>query len=462
MFLTGDLSAPNSRAHQRFGVSKRFLRMQFYASLMMIDALCIILSFCLVGRFSHGIWFHPECVKIIAMVLPIYFGVAINANSYSLRALTSPGASGVQAVMHMLFSMLAVLSVLYFADAKTGPSRTYFALGVIASITALSLTRHPFARYVRHTANGALTNDLLICDGVAIDGDKHIQMIDAQEAHLQPDLNDPHMLNRLGRWLHGFDRVIIACPAERQTVWRLLLQGANIQGEIIIPGFDLTGVLGVGHFEGRTTQLVSKGPLSMSNRFKKRVFDVALTAPALVLLFPLMILIAIAIKLETPGPIFFRQDRVGRGNRLFKILKFRSMRTDLTDHSGSVSANRDDKRITKVGAIIRRTSIDELPQLINVLLGDMSLVGPRPHALGSTAGNKLFWEISQLYWCRHSLKPGITGLAQIRGFRGATTQAVDLENRLQADLEYIEHWSFMREILILLGTLRVVVHKNAY
>src|SRR3546814_9616762 len=111
---------------------------------------------------------------------------------------------------------------------------------------------------------------------------------------------------------------------------------------------------------------------------------------------------------------------MGRGNRIFRILKFRSMRVEATDANGARSASRDDDRITRVGKFIRATSIDELPQLINVLSGEMSLVGPRPHALGSTAGNELFWRVDRPYWHRHALKTGITGLAQIRGFRRAT------------------------------------------
>jgi polysaccharide biosynthesis protein PslA len=127
-----------------------------------------------------------------------------------------------------------------------------------------------------------------------------------------------------------------------------------------------------------------------------------------------------------------------------------------------VSTQREDPRITRVGQFIRRTSIDELPQLLNVLWGDMSLVGPRPHALGSLAGDSLFWEVTNAYWIRHALKPGITGLAQIRGFRGSTETVEALERRVRADLEYVSNWSIAQDMLILLRTARVLVHKNAY
>jgi lipopolysaccharide/colanic/teichoic acid biosynthesis glycosyltransferase len=154
--------------------------------------------------------------------------------------------------------------------------------------------------------------------------------------------------------------------------------------------------------------------------------------------------------------------RVGAGNRQFKILKFRSMRLENSDSDGNVSTRRNDHRITRIGAFIRRTSIDELPQLFNVIRSEMSMVGPRPHALGSLAGENLFWEVTQTYWIRHALKPGITGLAQVRGFRGSTDTAEDLEHRVRADLEYVSTWSLTQDILILLRTARVLVHRNAY
>jgi lipopolysaccharide/colanic/teichoic acid biosynthesis glycosyltransferase len=194
----------------------------------------------------------------------------------------------------------------------------------------------------------------------------------------------------------------------------------------------------------------------------KRVFDVMLAGGALVVLMPVWILIAISVKVDSPGPIFFSQIRIGRSNQMFRLMKFRSMRVDGSDGAGARSTSRDDDRITRVGKIIRSTSIDELPQLLNVLKGDMSIVGPRPHALGSRAAEKLFWEVDERYWHRHAAKPGLTGLAQVRGYRGATLYEDDLRNRLQADLEYLEHWSIWRDIKIILLTFRVLLHRNAF
>jgi lipopolysaccharide/colanic/teichoic acid biosynthesis glycosyltransferase len=147
---------------------------------------------------------------------------------------------------------------------------------------------------------------------------------------------------------------------------------------------------------------------------------------------------------------------------LFNLLKFRSMRVAESDSAGAHSTQREDARVTRVGRFIRATSLDELPQLLNVLHGDMSLVGPRPHALGSLAGIELFWDVDRRYWHRHTLKPGITGLAQVRGHRGATLQREDLILRLQSDFEYSERWSLWRDIAILFATVKVIVHRNAF
>jgi len=147
---------------------------------------------------------------------------------------------------------------------------------------------------------------------------------------------------------------------------------------------------------------------------------------------------------------------------MFTMLKFRTMRCEAADGDGVRSVSKDDARLTRVGRILRRTSLDELPQLINVLKGEMSIVGPRPHALGTRAGNLLLWAVAERYWDRHAIKPGLTGLAQVRGLRGATTTSSALMARLQADFEYIAGWHIGRDILIMLRTLGVLVHPNAF
>src|SRR3546814_870841 len=221
------------------------------------------------------------------------------------------------------------------------------------------------------------------------------------------------MLDRLGTVLQDYDRVTIVCAPERKVEWARALKGVNILGEIVMPEIAELGPLTARQVGGVTTLVVSWGPLNRANRVKKRALDLAVTIPALVALAPLLALVAIAIKLDSPGPVFFRQERMGRGKRIFRILKFRSMRVEATDANGARSASRDDDRITRVGKFIRATSIDELPQLINVLSGEMSLVGPRPHALGSTDGNELISGVKRLSCHRNAHKTDITGPAPI-------------------------------------------------
>ena len=242
----------------------------------------------------------------------------------------------------------------------------------------------------------------------------------------------------------------------------MMLKGANVDGEVLDDEVARLGAQGARVVGKHGLLLVSAGPLGMRDRAIKRLFDVTFAGSAIIALSPLLIAVALAVKLQDGGPVFFMQKRMGRGNRFFNMYKFRSMTQSLCDKDGNQSASKNDQRITRVGRFIRGTSIDELPQLFNVLLGDMSLVGPRPHATGSLAGDKLFWEVDLRYWQRHCLKPGLSGLAQIRGYRGATDHESDLVNRLQSDLEYLEGWTIMRDIKIIFLTLRVLVHDRAF
>lgn len=204
-------------------------------------------------------------------------------------------------------------------------------------------------------------------------------------------------------------------------------------------------------------------PISGTDAIVKRAEDLFLTGLALLFIWPVMLIAAIAVKLDSPGPIFFRQPREGFNNRPFRVWKFRSMTHDRCETDGIQQATRGDKRVTRVGRILRATSIDELPQLFNVITGDMSLVGPRPHAPSTRAGGRLFHEVVQTYAARHKVKPGITGWAQACGWRGETDTEEKLVKRLEHDLYYIENWSVAFDIYILFRTaISVVVSRNAF
>jgi Undecaprenyl-phosphate glucose phosphotransferase len=201
-------------------------------------------------------------------------------------------------------------------------------------------------------------------------------------------------------------------------------------------------------------------PISDWNLVFKWVFDKAVALFALLLLSPVMIVTAIAIKLESRGPVLFRQKRHGFNNRLIEIYKFRSMYTDRSDSNASKLVTKDDPRVTRVGRFIRKASIDELPQLFNVLKGELSIVGPRPHALEAKAANKLYYEAVEGYFARHKVKPGMTGWAQIHGWRGETDTIDKIMQRVHHDLYYIENWSILLDFYICIMTPFSLFAKN--
>lgn len=201
---------------------------------------------------------------------------------------------------------------------------------------------------------------------------------------------------------------------------------------------------------GETMQLLPK----IAQPLRKTIFDLVL---AVLLLFALaipLICIAVIIKCDSKGPVFFRQPRVGLNNRLFCIWKFRTMYHTMSDLHGVKLTERNDRRITRSGMWLRKWSIDEVPQIFNVLAGDMSLVGPRPHALYAGVGERLYGQIVPDYALRHAVKPGITGWAQVNGWRGETTTPMQIEQRVAHDIAYIENWSIWLDCKILLLTLK--------
>lgn len=214
---------------------------------------------------------------------------------------------------------------------------------------------------------------------------------------------------------------------------------------------------------GLPTLIASDIPLRGWSPLFKRLEDIVLSSLALLAAAPVMLLIALAIKLDSPGPVLFRQKRYGYNNRLIEVFKFRSMYHEKSDANADRQTTRGDDRITRVGRFIRKTSLDELPQLLNVFLGSMSMVGPRPHATATKAAGVLFEDAVSEYSARHRVKPGITGWAQINGYRGETDTLEKIEKRVEFDLDYIERWSVWFDIYIVLRTVPALVfNKDVY
>jgi len=263
---------------------------------------------------------------------------------------------------------------------------------------------------------------------------------------------------------HRVDDVIVTLPWSAEMRLSGIVENLSELPIDIHLGPDMAGLL----FSNRSYCVlggvpmldIASKPMSGWNMVVKSLEDRVLAFLFLILLSPVMLLVAIAIKLESPGPVFFLQPRYGFNNQEFSVFKFRSMRQDRPPEEGVPQATKNDPRVTRLGAILRRTSLDELPQLVNVLMGTMSLVGPRPHAVQH---NKEYATRIDGYFARHKVKPGITGWAQVNGLRGETDTLEKMEARVQFDFYYIENWSLAFDIKILAMTAIVVFfQRNAY
>jgi exopolysaccharide biosynthesis polyprenyl glycosylphosphotransferase len=231
----------------------------------------------------------------------------------------------------------------------------------------------------------------------------------------------------------------------------------------IEPLAETFNVRGIG-FVGTVPILeVIDRPLKNWRAIIKWIEDKFLGTVVLILVSPLLAITAILIKLDSQGPVFFVQRRFGLNNEVIRVLKFRTMHCARCDPSGAQRTVRNDPRVTRVGRVLRWLSIDELPQLINVLRGDMSLIGPRPHAIAMKAGDRLYCDAVEQYLHRHRVKPGVTGWAQVNGLRGEVDTFEKAHARVAHDLYYIEHWSPWLDLKILLKTVGILLfHEDAY
>jgi Undecaprenyl-phosphate glucose phosphotransferase len=293
-------------------------------------------------------------------------------------------------------------------------------------------------------------------------GIKNIGFVDEKTNRLSGDLDVlgsfvdlPHLIEK-----YGIRHVFVALPLHRTDDARRVfevLSRSLVEVRMVCDAPNLAGLsLTTTNLDGLPLIGLRESPHFGLNIVVKRAMDVALSAVGLVLVSPLLALIAVLVKLTSPGPIFYRQERCGLNGRTFHMLKFRSLRVDAEQKTGAVWAVKNDPRRTPLGAFLRKTSLDELPQLWNVLMGDMSLVGPRPER---PVFIQQFSKTIPNYMARHCVKAGITGWAQVHGWRGNTS----LRKRLQYDLYYITHWTPWLDLRILWMTLfHGFVHRNAY
>ena len=450
---TQDRSTNSCTAHRRF---------QLYLLLAAGDVLALVLGFGLASRVLPDTGHIFQLMPLLLVLAPMHAVIAFQLGAYGLIALRSWTRGLRYALTALFLAALSILAISIAWDLETDLSLPFLLLGLLQSVVSILVARQLIDQLSLRLLPEGPVDVVLLTDRPESCAELAHPVVDARQLSAACNLDCPDALDRLGRAIGRADRVLVACAAEDRQRWVTALKGSGVDVEILLPEFEDLGVLRIEREQGRLTACVATGRLALRQRVLKRAFDVATVLWLAPMLLLMLAVVSIAIKLDDGGPIFFVQRRIGQGNRFFNLYKFRTMRVESLDRAGAQSTARGDPRVTRVGRFLRSTSIDELPQLFNVLTGSMSIVGPRPHAPGSRAEDQLFWAVDQRYWLRHATKPGLTGLAQVRGFRGATDSRAALLNRIQADLEYLAGWSLWRDIRILAATVGVLAHPNAY
>ena len=360
-----------------------------------------------------------------------------------------------------------LLMVLFSSKASEEISRVWFFLWVFLGLLSLLISRLVFYFAVRELRRlGGNARRVVVMGSGDLAGRmiqkvresswsgyvilEHIQRLD--EASFSA-LEDKQM-----------DEIWLAIPLADQAEIRKIMAKLSYLPSTVryIPDLFALGLINHGLSEVLGIPMVDLTASRMDGLSKllKGLEDYTVASIALILFSPLMVLIGVLIKLESKGPVFFRQKRHGLSGKVIKVFKFRTMKVEQKQTDTVVQAKKNDDRVTRVGKILRRTSLDELPQLFNVIRGEMSIVGPRPHAVEH---NNQYKTLIDSYMKRHIVKPGITGWAQINGFRGGTDTLEKMEGRVQCDIYYIENWSILLDLRIMALTLiKGMVGENAY
>lgn len=438
--------------------------------------------------YETGFDFFEEGRFLVAM----FAGMLLTANIFhNLDLYTMPSLANLQRQLgRVLVGWTAVMALLLLAAFAAKVSnhfgRVWTILWYASSLVCFVAVRvivHEIIR--RWTESGKLVREVAIYGagpqgrrlieflqrpgsgfrvvGVFDDRQAAARLGDSLGAPYRGDLGDLVAFARKQQ----LDQIVVALPwtGERRianVMMRLTPLPIDVRLAPDLVGFSLAHCR-YGDVAGLPVLNVFDKPLSEEKLVLKRLEDVAVALGLLLLFSPLMLTIAVLIRLGSPGPVFFRQTRFGFNNQPIQVWKFRTMYQEECRDVLDRQTLRDDPRVTPIGHWLRRTSMDELPQLFNVLQGSMSVVGPRPHAQGTRAGNVLFEEAVSEYAARHRVKPGLTGWAQVNGWRGETDTLEKIQRRVDHDLYYIENWSLMFDIKIVLMTIVTIMRgRNAW
>jgi Undecaprenyl-phosphate glucose phosphotransferase len=395
---------------------------------------------------------------------------------YKLAALSSPMIRLPRVVLAWAGSLALLATSVFFL--KVGPefSRVWLALWFAIGAAGLIIVRVMLAVAVRRWARQGRLNRRAVVFGSSaevkeliarLEGDPTTDIRICGVFNDNPEAAAPGLISgypvlgtlaelvRIGRSTR-VDMIILAMPmSDEARLMQVLKALWVLPVDIRLAGTatKLKLCQRAYSYVGKVPLIdIADKPIADWGLVAKAAFDKLVGVTALVLLAPVMAAIALAIRLDSRGPVLFRQRRYGFNNELIEIYKFRSMYVDQSDANATRLVTKGDPRVTRVGRFIRKASLDELPQLFNVLKGDLSLVGPRPHALEAKAANQRYDEVVESYFARHKVKPGITGWAQINGWRGETDTAEKIQKRVEHDLYYIENWSLLLDVYILAAT----------
>ncbi|TXM92743.1 undecaprenyl-phosphate glucose phosphotransferase [Methylobacterium sp. WL116] len=461
-------------------------RIGISASVAMTDILSIVIT-TMVVEYGYFFLLNGEMMPFSAswgLQLSGLLAIVIVATSalreeYAIEAMLAQKASLQKSAARWVVAWAAALVVGFITKTTNEVSRVVALTVFVSGLPVLMLAHAAMIGLVRRSvtpASASVSRVHLVgfeddiarfyasneADslGLRVVGTSYLRRVDARadeatrHAQMSEDLD---LAVSVVRFLRPDDVFILVPWADTAEVERCIDAFLRVPAALhlrpgsVLDRFPDMQVSRVGRLSGIN---IGRRPLSMAEVLLKRLLDVTLATIALVALSPLLAAIAVAIKLDSPGPVFFRQKRYGFNQQPFGVFKFRSMKAEA--EAVFKQASRNDSRITRIGAFLRRSNLDELPQILNVLKGEMSLVGPRPHAL---AHDRSFERRIALYARRHNVRPGITGWAQVNGLRGETLTDLDMERRVNHDLHYIDNWSIWFDIQIMFQT---VFSRRAY
>lgn len=435
---------------------------------------------------SHGI--HPLAVFAILVGVMLVTLVFQAADCYQLPVIRTLRAHLVKVTFSLALIFLVFIAVRSIGNLKLGIHAHWLEIWFAVATAALILTRIGMTLLARHwTEAGRLGHRAVVVAGDEAAGEL-IKQIESQPNHAvricgvfddrgkeraptlvagYPTLGSVADLVEFARIAH-VDMVIVTIPINAEdrlleVLRKLWVLPVDIRLSAHTENLDFRDRSSASFIGSMPFVDVIERPVADWDAIVKRGIDIVFTSLALALLSPLMLITALAIRLDSPGPVFFRQKRYGFNNEVIEILKFRSMYHEMADPLAKRAVKKGDSRVTRVGRFIRKASIDELPQLFNVLTGELSLVGPRPHAINAHTDERLWEEVVEGYFARHKVKPGITGWAQINGWRGEIDSTYKIHKRVEFDIYYIENWSILFDIYIMARTPFALFNtENAY